>query len=94
MVFMFPAIVRPLKIKIFVCYYTILISLKWIVEFDSLEDFNIVHLPQMILNTFKPIIYDFFFIYLHATCILCADDWFCSLNITSNLTKISFKYWW
>lgn len=93
MVFMFPAIVRPLKIKIFVCYYTNLISLKWIVEFDSLEDFNIVHLPQMILNTFKPIIYDFF-IYFHATCILCADDWFCSLNITSNLTKISFKYWW
>lgn len=69
MVFMFPAIVRPLKIKIFVC------SLKWIVEFDSLEDFNIVHLPQMILNTFKPIIYDFFLYIcmLHVYCVLMID---------------------
>lgn len=75
MVFMFPAIVRPLKIKIFVCYYTNLISLKWIVEFDSLEDFNIVHLPQMILNTFKPIIYDFFLYIcmLHIYCVLMTD---------------------
>lgn len=48
----------------------------------------------MILNTLKPIIYDgFFFKYMHVTCILCADDCICSLNITSNLTKISFEHW-